>query len=178
LIPSDFDAYADGSGVNDASHAERNEDRFYGGWQCGGSMTVANTHDLDPEETREWLDALSSVQGRRGNERAEFVVNAIVDAARGAGLSVQRQRQDRSRARKCFPRRDPRRWNLLLMPSSTRREDGWLMVNLIIRGYHRQAAVEQTSNRCGRQWCRKTGACYPVWQHTQAPGKTNAALMN
>jgi pyruvate dehydrogenase E1 component len=89
LIPSDFDAYADGSGVNDASHAERNEDRFYGGWQCGGSMTVANTHDLDPEETREWLDALSSVQGRRGNERAEFVVNAIVDAARGAGLSVQ-----------------------------------------------------------------------------------------
>jgi pyruvate dehydrogenase E1 component len=85
LIPSDFDAYADGSGVNDASHAERNEDRFYGGWQCGGSMTVANTHDLDPEETREWLDALSSVQGRRGNERAEFVVNAIVDAARGAG---------------------------------------------------------------------------------------------
>jgi hypothetical protein len=66
----------------------------------------------------------------------------------------------------------------ILMPSSTRREDGWLMVNLIIGGYHRQAAVEQTSNRCGRQWCRKTGACYPVWQHTQAPGKTNAALMN
>jgi hypothetical protein len=68
-------------------------------------MTVADTHDLDPEETREWLDALSSVQGHRGNERAEFVVNAIVDAARGAGLSVQRQRQDRSRARKRFPRR-------------------------------------------------------------------------
>ena len=52
-------------------------------------MKIADAHDLDPQETREWLDALSAVQGHRGNERAEFVVNAMIDAARGGGLSIQ-----------------------------------------------------------------------------------------
>ena len=44
-------------------------------------MKVAEAQDLDPQETRDWLDALSAVQGHRGNERAEFVVNAVIDAA-------------------------------------------------------------------------------------------------
>src|SRR3954464_10976556 len=52
-------------------------------------MTPADAHDLDPQETREWLDSLSAVRGHRGNERAEFVVNAMVDAARSSGLSIQ-----------------------------------------------------------------------------------------
>src|SRR5262245_23947139 len=52
-------------------------------------MTVADAHDLDPQETREWLDALSAVRGHRGNDRAEFVVNAVVDAARRDGLQVE-----------------------------------------------------------------------------------------
>jgi pyruvate dehydrogenase E1 component len=52
-------------------------------------MKVADAHDLDPQETREWLDSLSAVRGHRGNERAEFVVNAMVDAARSSGLSIQ-----------------------------------------------------------------------------------------
>ena len=33
-------------------------------------MKVADTQDLDPQETREWLDALSAVRGHRGNDRA------------------------------------------------------------------------------------------------------------
>src|SRR6516164_10869287 len=52
-------------------------------------MTIADAHDLDPEETRDWLDALSAIRGHRGNERAEFVVNTVIDAARGGGLGIQ-----------------------------------------------------------------------------------------
>src|SRR5256886_690200 len=52
-------------------------------------MKVADAHDLDPLETREWLDALSAVRGHRGNDRAEFVVNAVIDAARSGGLGIQ-----------------------------------------------------------------------------------------
>src|SRR5581483_1389263 len=51
-------------------------------------MTVAEAHDLDPQETQEWLDALSAIKGHRGNERAEFVVNTMVDAARKGGLEL------------------------------------------------------------------------------------------
>src|SRR3954447_7233729 len=52
-------------------------------------MKVADAHDLDPQETREWLDALSAVRGHRGNERAEFVVNTVIDAARSGGLGIR-----------------------------------------------------------------------------------------
>src|SRR5215207_8497041 len=51
-------------------------------------MKVADAQDLDPQETREWLDALSAVRGHRGNDRAEFVVNAVIDAARRDRLQV------------------------------------------------------------------------------------------
>src|SRR4051794_13266857 len=54
-----------------------------------GTMTAAEVHDLDPLETREWMDALSAIRGHRGDERAEFVVNAVVDAARRGGLGIQ-----------------------------------------------------------------------------------------
>ena len=51
-------------------------------------MKVADTNDLDPQETREWLDALSAVRGHRGDERARFIVSAVLDAARSDGLAV------------------------------------------------------------------------------------------
>ena len=51
-------------------------------------MKVADAQDLDPQETREWLDALSAVRGHRGNDRAEFVVNAVIDAARRDRLQI------------------------------------------------------------------------------------------
>ena len=51
-------------------------------------MKVAGAQDLDPQETGESLDALSAVRGHRGNDRAEFVVNAVLDAARCGGLQV------------------------------------------------------------------------------------------
>lgn len=44
--------------------------------------------DEDALETREWLDALAALEAHRGKERANFVVNAVVDAARRDRLYV------------------------------------------------------------------------------------------
>ena len=43
--------------------------------------------DVDPLETREWLDALRSVQQNRGAERVDFLINQLLEEARhdGAG---------------------------------------------------------------------------------------------
>ena len=38
--------------------------------------------DLDPVETREWLDALSEVVGREGEGRARFLLQRLAEAAR------------------------------------------------------------------------------------------------
>ena len=45
-------------------------------------------HDSDPEETREWLDALASVIGTEGIERAHFLIENLVDQARRAGANL------------------------------------------------------------------------------------------
>ena len=44
--------------------------------------------DDDLLETQEWLDALAALEAHRGKERANFVVNAVVDAARRDRLYV------------------------------------------------------------------------------------------
>lgn len=44
--------------------------------------------DSDPIETKEWLDALSSVLRFEGVERAEFLIQQLIDRARQHGLSV------------------------------------------------------------------------------------------
>jgi pyruvate dehydrogenase E1 component len=46
--------------------------------------------DLDPAETREWLDALAEVVAREGEERAAFLLNRLAEAARGLGVDVPR----------------------------------------------------------------------------------------
>ena len=43
---------------------------------------MGGQQDEDVLETREWLDALAALEAHRGKERANFVVNAVVDAAR------------------------------------------------------------------------------------------------
>ena len=42
-------------------------------------------HDVDPQETREWKDALEEVIERDGPERAHFLIEALVDKARRTG---------------------------------------------------------------------------------------------
>ena len=46
--------------------------------------------DLDPVETREWLDALSEVVAREGEGRARFLLQRLAEAARGLGVDVPR----------------------------------------------------------------------------------------
>ncbi|AAU90979.1 pyruvate dehydrogenase complex, E1 component, pyruvate dehydrogenase [Methylococcus capsulatus str. Bath] len=51
------------------------------------SQFAANT-DTDPEETREWLDALAAVIETEGVERAHFLIEKLVDKARRSGANL------------------------------------------------------------------------------------------
>ncbi len=44
--------------------------------------------DPDPEETREWLDALEAVIEREGSERAHFIIEQMLEAGRRAGINL------------------------------------------------------------------------------------------
>ncbi|HVN38364.1 MAG TPA: pyruvate dehydrogenase (acetyl-transferring), homodimeric type [Myxococcota bacterium] len=44
--------------------------------------------DVDPDETREWLDALESVLEQEGAERAHFLIEALIDKARRKGVHL------------------------------------------------------------------------------------------
>ncbi|MGB5707172.1 MAG: pyruvate dehydrogenase (acetyl-transferring), homodimeric type [Arenicellales bacterium] len=44
--------------------------------------------DIDPTETAEWLDALTSVIQREGNERAHFLIETMIDTARRSGAYI------------------------------------------------------------------------------------------
>ncbi|MCW8944325.1 MAG: pyruvate dehydrogenase (acetyl-transferring), homodimeric type, partial [Sedimenticola sp.] len=41
--------------------------------------------DIDPEETREWLEALEAVFENEGSERAHFLIETLIDKARRSG---------------------------------------------------------------------------------------------
>jgi len=41
--------------------------------------------DIDPTETREWLESIDSVLGQHGPERAHFLLNQMIDFARRSG---------------------------------------------------------------------------------------------
>ena len=43
------------------------------------------SNDIDPQETREWLDALEGVLEREGPERAHFLIEHLIDRARRSG---------------------------------------------------------------------------------------------
>ena len=49
---------------------------------------MSDRQDGDALETQEWLDALAALEAHRGKERANSVVNAVVDAARRDRLYV------------------------------------------------------------------------------------------
>lgn len=47
--------------------------------------------DDDPQETREWLDALEAVVAQCGQERARFLLGRLLDAAPALGVSTTAQ---------------------------------------------------------------------------------------
>ncbi len=51
---------------------------------------LAAQSDLDPVETREWLDALAAVAAREGDARAAFLLQRLTEAARGMGVDAPR----------------------------------------------------------------------------------------
>ncbi len=44
--------------------------------------------DIDPIETEEWLEALSSVIEREGHERAHFLIEQLIESARRSGVHI------------------------------------------------------------------------------------------
>jgi len=49
---------------------------------------MAESPDIDPEETQEWLDALESVIANEGPERAHFLMQRLVEKARRRGAHL------------------------------------------------------------------------------------------
>lgn len=47
--------------------------------------------DMDPQETREWLDALSGVIETEGRARAHDLLETLLDHARQAGIDIDRK---------------------------------------------------------------------------------------
>ncbi len=50
-------------------------------------MTDTIAHDLDPQETREWIDAIEAVIERDGLERAYFLLRQLADRATTSGVA-------------------------------------------------------------------------------------------
>ena len=51
-------------------------------------MSERLPNDVDPIETRDWLQALESVIREEGVERAQYLIDQVLDAARKGGVSV------------------------------------------------------------------------------------------
>ena len=48
-------------------------------------MEMQEIPDVDPQETQEWLDALDSVIRHEGAERAQYLLEQLVEKARRNG---------------------------------------------------------------------------------------------
>jgi len=69
----------------------------------------AEKHDIDPIETQEWLDALSSVLENEGSERAHFLLENLVRYTRRRGVHPGGRGQWLRRPRRC-PRERGTAW--------------------------------------------------------------------
>ena len=44
--------------------------------------------DLDPQETKEWIDALEGVITQEGPERAHYLIDKLIGQAREDGIDI------------------------------------------------------------------------------------------
>lgn len=49
---------------------------------------MAEANDIDPQETRDWLESLESVIDTHGTERAHYLIEALIERARRAGANL------------------------------------------------------------------------------------------
>jgi pyruvate dehydrogenase E1 component len=54
-------------------------------WNEATESTMDRIPDIDPQETREWLDALDGVLAAEGPDRAHFLIEQLIDKARRSG---------------------------------------------------------------------------------------------
>ena len=51
-------------------------------------MSELLRNDVDPVETREWLEALESLLREEGPERARFIIDQLAEQARKSGVEL------------------------------------------------------------------------------------------
>ncbi len=51
-------------------------------------MTIESYQDHDPQETREWMEALAAVLEREGPQRAHHLLETLIAQAREAGADI------------------------------------------------------------------------------------------
>src|SRR3954468_9032388 len=55
----------------------------------GGDAPMFRSRDVDPQETREWLEALDGVLRHDGHDRAEFLISELLARASRRGVPLQ-----------------------------------------------------------------------------------------
>ena len=65
---------------------EKNELRNY--HQANHKIQISNKNDIDPQETSEWLDSLSSVIEKDGDQRAHYLIKELINKAYTAGVNI------------------------------------------------------------------------------------------
>ena len=52
-------------------------------------MTTHLQNDIDPIATQEWIDALESLLNIEGNERAQFIIDKLIESAQESGVHIK-----------------------------------------------------------------------------------------
>ena len=51
-------------------------------------IQVTNDNDIDPLETQDWLESLSAVVEKDGNQRAHFLIKELINKAYREGANI------------------------------------------------------------------------------------------
>ena len=94
--------------------------------------TPKHPSDIDPAETREWLESLHSVLRHDGDERAHFLLERLVQEARAAGLDPELRTTDYVNT--IPPEREPPYPGDLQIERSLRVLLRWNAMAMVVRG--------------------------------------------
>ncbi len=139
--------------------------------------------DIDPVETKEWLESIDSVLGQHGPERAHFLLNQMIDFARRSGAylpyspntaylnTISTARQPEYPGDRSLERRIEAyiRWNAMVMVVRANREDSGLGGH--ISSYTSSATLYEVGfNHFWRAASDKQGGDMVFMQGHSAPG--------
>ncbi len=139
--------------------------------------------DIDPVETKEWLESIDSVLGQHGPERAHFLLNQMIDFARRSGAylpyspntaylnTISTARQPEYPGDRSLERRIEAyiRWNAMVMVVRANRENSGLGGH--ISSYASSATLYEVGfNHFWRAASDKQGGDMVFMQGHSAPG--------